>query len=140
MAAPGFSVSELIKAIDTISAICESFGSRQNSARKRVQELADTICVFKGNLKDQQWILETTGRHYPGHEGFASLLEECSEFIQKYRAVLEPQGTAVSVAERIFRTAIWPTDEQRRVDRLLRMLNLHVQASNMFTLNLLMQV
>ena len=126
--------------MDKVSEICEAFWSRQNSAHKRVKELADTIGIFRANLLDQQWILETTGREYAGHQGFVNLLDECSAFIQKYAAVLAPQANVPCKVERLLRTAKWPTDEQKRVERLIRMLNLHVQASNMFTLNLLMSV
>ena len=135
MAQPGFSLSELLHATEKVIEICEAFSSKQNNARKRIQELADTVAIFRTNLLDQQWILESTGRHYPGHQGFAKLLEECSDFIRKYGSVLGPNS---NVAERFFRTAKWPREEQKTVERLTRMLNLHVQASNMFALNLLM--
>jgi hypothetical protein len=94
MAAPGFSVSELIQAIAKCKNIYDAFTDEYESAPARIKELVDTCKYLRDILEDFVAIL---GDAYPQENHFLRRLEECDAFIQRYRSL--KQGYLASVAE-----------------------------------------
>jgi hypothetical protein len=82
MAAPGFSVTELIVAIDKCITIYRAFTDEYESAPARIKELVDTCKYLHDVLKDFKSL-----NVYPQEHGFLRKLDECDAFINKYRSL-----------------------------------------------------
>lgn len=70
MTVPGFSVSDLIVAVIQLKRVYDSFFDKYENAQSRVSELAEAIRLFQVNLIDLNYILERSGRYYPGQDAF----------------------------------------------------------------------
>ena len=134
MTTPGFSITEIIQAAHKLKLVYDAFFDKYENAESRVRELSHAIDVFHFNLINHEWILQRSGRHYPGHGAFRRTLEECDEFIKEYRSLLDKKAPRTQKA---WKTTCWPFEEGH-VNRLIRQLNTHVQAMAGFTLNLLL--
>jgi hypothetical protein len=133
MAAPGFSVSELIQAASKLVDVYKSFNDKYDNAQSRVRDLAGFIELFRANLIDLQWILSCSGKDYPGQDAFRRTLEECDEFIHRYRDLFDKRPSLAKT----LKTASWAFEE-RNITRLIRQLTLHSQAIAGFEMNLLL--
>ena len=131
---PGFSVSDLIRAAAQLKLVYDSFFDDHDNAQSRVRELADAIDLFTINLINHKWILERSGRHYPGHAAFHRTLKECEDFIESYSILLNQKTNWTLHAWKKTRWAF----EYEHIDKLRQQLTLHVQAMGGFTLNLLL--
>jgi hypothetical protein len=134
MASPGFSISELITAAAKTKQVYDAFFHKYDNASNRVRDLRDTVDLFRLNLANHQWLLEQSGRTYPGLDAFNRTLAECNDFIEKYKRLLDGAGTK---PRDTIRTIGW-TFEDRHISTLTRQLQLHIQALNGFTLSLLL--
>ncbi|KAL9130767.1 MAG: hypothetical protein Q9217_001115 [Psora testacea] len=112
MAAPGFSVSELIRAAAELKRVYDAFFDEYGNSQSRVKELAETISIFQLNLSDHDLILKRSGRDYPGHIAFDRTLKECNTFIQRYGALL---GKPSNRTEKGWKTFCWPFEEQTKL-------------------------
>ena len=134
MAAPGFSVSEVIQVVSKLKTVYDAFFGKYDNASSRVRELADAIELFQNNLVTLEWILQRTGRHYPGHHAFMRTLQECEDFLHEHKALLDKKS---KWPEKAWRTTVWPFEEER-IGKLVRNLQTHSQAMGGFSLNLLL--
>ncbi|KAK2755574.1 hypothetical protein FQN54_006514 [Arachnomyces sp. PD_36] len=93
MAAPGFSVFELLRAADKAKHVYNTFYGEFDNAPARIQELAETSKYLHDLLENVRKIVEWYGVAFPGESSFSKRLEECDSFISKYSA-LQPVDTS----------------------------------------------
>lgn len=134
MATPGFSISELIEAAAKTKQVYDAFFHQFDNASNRVRELRDTVDLFQMNLRNHEWLFEQSGHRYPGLDAFSRTIKECNDFLGKYQRLITDSRAS---PKDYLRTAVWPFEE-RNVNNLTRQLQLHIQALNGFTLNLLL--
>ena len=134
MATPGFSISELIEAAARTKHIYDAFFHKYDNASNRVRDLADTVHLFQLNLANHQWLIEQSGRTYPGLDAFNRTLTECNEFIRRYERLLHESQSKTKDAIKIMN---W-TFEDRKIGNLRWQLQMHIQALNGYTLSLLL--
>ncbi|KAI8629680.1 hypothetical protein F5Y19DRAFT_484584 [Xylariaceae sp. FL1651] len=86
MTSPGFSVTELLKAIKKCKDIWDAFTDEYKNAPARVQKLVKTCKYLHDVLLD---IKSVIGDNYPQQASFLCTLQECEQFINKYRHLKE---------------------------------------------------
>ena len=140
MAAPGFSVFELLQAADKAKHVYNTFYGEFDNAPSRIQELAETSKYLHDILENVRKIVEWYGVVFPGESSFNKRLEECDSFIKKYSA-LQPVDPAdasssdKSVQQRFRR--VWLTTRyafNHNSDELKAGLLLEMQKLNTFIL------
>ncbi|KAF2728835.1 hypothetical protein EJ04DRAFT_86396 [Polyplosphaeria fusca] len=105
MAAPGYSVSELIKAAKFCLSVFDAFFDQYDNAPARLRELAQLIQTFREILEQNQETLKRKNTSYPGHDGLKRTLEACERFIKKFKSVCDGKGHG---ARKLVFTAIFP--------------------------------
>jgi len=104
MAAPGFSVSDLIDAAIQVKVVYDAFFNKYTNSASQVRELVDEIRRFGINLQKHRESFERVGLKYDGYDAIYRSLNQCYDFLDKYKSVLasKPSPTA------IWRTARFP--------------------------------
>jgi hypothetical protein len=125
-ATPGFSVSELIQAIGACKSLYTAFVDEYESAPAKIKELVDTCKYLQNVLEDVKSLLEYYGDVYPNESSFQRKLDECDDFINKYRSLkqdyLKSVGEATVTArtriawEKAWQTGRYPLDDVRARD------------------------
>lgn len=142
MAAPGFSVTDLLQAADKAKHVYNTFYGEFDNAPARIQELAETSKYLHDILENVRKIVEWYGVVFPGESSFNKRLEECDTFIDKYSALqpIDPaDASAIANGKTIpqrFRR-VWLTTRyafNHNSDRLKDGLLLEMQKLNTFIL------
>lgn len=130
MAAPGFSVSELVLAINKCRDIVSAFTDEFASAPARVQELVETVKYLRTVL---QYLEDIHGDIYPHKSAFLDRLRECEKFIKKYKSLQQrssKSGSETSLADKLRRpldTAWFGLEGEKRAVALNNALSLQIQ-------------
>jgi len=135
MAVPGFSVSDLIQAVGHVKTLYGAFFSKYTNSAVQVRNLANRIQQFQANLQAHKEIIERRGLEYSGYVAIKSTLDECEDFLDKYRAVLEKKISVV----RAWRTGRFQY-EQDIVARLQKDIDSHGLNILHFNINILLYV
>lgn len=86
---PGFSVSEIVTAIQKCRDIYNAFKHQYENAPAKIKELVDT-CGYLGDvLEDLKQLFEYHRDIYPQHNSFSHKLAECQSFIDSYGPLKE---------------------------------------------------
>jgi hypothetical protein len=132
---PGFSVTELIQAVGHIKTVYDAFFSKYTNSETQVRDLADHIQQFQTNLQAHKEIIESRGLEYSGYVAIKRTLDECEDFLDKYKAVLEKKISVVKV---------WKTGrfqyEKDIVARLQKQIESHGINILHFNMNILLYV
>jgi hypothetical protein len=83
MASPGFSVNDLLEAASKCRDIYHAFRGEYDNAPSRIQELVDTCKYLDDVLQAIRGIFGDN--YYPQESSFASRLNECEAFINRYK-------------------------------------------------------
>jgi hypothetical protein len=132
---PGFSVTDLIQAVGHIKTVYDSFFDKYTNSATQLRDLADQIQQFQTNLQANKETIESRGLAYSGYVSIKRTLDECEDFLEKYKAVLD---TKVSVAK-LYRTGRFPYDKET-VARLQKQIESHKIDILHFNLNILLYV
>ncbi|MCJ1477787.1 hypothetical protein MMC13_006460 [Lambiella insularis] len=143
MAGPGFSVTELLQAINKGKDIYNAFRDEYENAPARICELIDTLNYLTAVLQDVQSLLDQYGDVYPQEANFGRKLDEVEAFIGKYKTLKRAYGETAakkSFAVKVrgtwlqaWQTAHYALDDQRARD-LKDGLQLEIQKLLLFIL------
>lgn len=107
MALPGFSVSELIQAVGHVKTGYDAFFSKYASSSALVRNLNDEIRAFQKNLErynsfvgEENWTLAESDS-----KAIQRTLDECEDFLNKYKSLLDDGTVGL---ERAWRTVRFP--------------------------------
>ena len=134
-AVPGFSVTDLIQAVCHIKTVYDAFFNKYTNSAVQVRGLADRIQQFQTNLQAHKEIIEKRGLEYSGYVAIKNTLDECEDFLEKYKGVLEKKISVVKV----WRTGRFPY-EQDVVARLQKDIESHGLNILHFNMNILLYV
>jgi hypothetical protein len=132
---PGFSVSDLIQAVGHIKTVYDAFFNKYTNSVVQVRSLANRIQQFQTNLQAHKEIIENRGLEYSGYIAIKNTLDECEDFLEKYKGVLEKKISVVKV----WRTGRFPYD-QDIVARLQKDIESHGLNILHFNMNILLCV
>ena len=107
MTVPGFSVTDLLQAINKGKQIYDTFRGEYENAPARIRELVDTSSYLVDVLQDVQSLLDQYGDVYPQEANFGRKLDEVGAFIDKYKALKREYGestAAQSIGAKALRT------------------------------------
>lgn len=104
MAAPGFSINDLIDASIQVKIIYDAFFNKNTNSASQVTELIYEIGRFAQNLQKNRETFERAGLVYEDYDAIYKTLDKCNVFLNKYKAVL---ATTQSTAK-IWKTARFP--------------------------------
>jgi len=127
MACPGFSISELIKAVKLFNDVRSSFTDRYSNSFALLQRFSQTIELFCQLCEQHNAVLEDRGESFDNPSSFETTLDECRAFIDGYRVLLvddrkSPAGW--------IRTALF-TFEEKKVTRLQAAIAMQIQMRNL---------
>jgi hypothetical protein len=136
MAGLGFSVSELAQAVARLNEIRNAFTDENKNSRKEVRRLAKHIQTFCELLAEHTSILETQGEHYQGLESFIETLDECKDFVNEYKGLLDQTQNGPVEWYKIARY----TFEKGNITRLQSNITTEMEKLNFFFNNRVMYV
>jgi hypothetical protein len=132
---PGFSVTELIQAVAHAKTVYDSFFDKYTNSASQLRDLADHIEQFQTNLQVHKIAIESRGLEYKGYVAIKRTFDECEEFINKYKAVLDDK---ISVGK-IWRTGRFQY-EKETIARLQKNIESHGLHILHFNQNILLYV
>ncbi|OCK79270.1 hypothetical protein K432DRAFT_383218 [Lepidopterella palustris CBS 459.81] len=130
----GTQVSEMMKAAKVCRSIYDAFFSQYDNAPGRLRELGQLINTYAETLEENEEILKLRSRIHPGHKGLKQTLEECTDFLIKYKIVCDEDSHG---AKRIAMKAVYALD-QNHVAKLDRQLVRHAMPLAMYNSNLIL--
>lgn len=133
MAAPGFSVNDLIVALQQTKRVYDAFFDKNKNTASQVLRLAEDIDEFRVNLQNHQGIIERHGLEYSGYRAVQRTLEECDEFLVKYESALNDRFSVVGA----FRKGRFPF-VQEDVNRLRGQIARHGDNILHYSMNLVL--
>lgn len=104
MAAPGFSINDLIDASIQVKVIYNAFFSKDANTLTQVTDLINEIDRFAANLKRNKASFERAGLEYDDFDAIYKTLHKCDVFLDKYKSVLASKPSPAG----IWRTARFP--------------------------------
>jgi hypothetical protein len=130
----GFSISELINAGLACKEILSSFTDKYGNSYTQVLILTTNITELCAGLEKHQTVLESKGSTYYGYESFKLTLEECKDFIDKYKVLLRKKPSDPATW---WRTAMF-TFEKENTARLQRQITAQMNVMQMSFMNIFM--
>ena len=118
MAAPGFSINDLIDASLQVKKVYDAFYSKNASAAIQVTELYDEFSRFAQNLERNRAVFKRAGLDYDDYGSIYKTLVKFDDFFNKYKAVFETTHTPA----KIWRTSRFPyaKDDVQKLREALR--------------------
>ena len=109
MTVPGFSVSELIAALKTVTNVYDAFFDDFQNAPARIRELAETSKYLHDILENFLTLLAHYGGVFPAETTYRRRLAECEAFINKYSELkpVDPTNERCKLPQRYRR--VWQT-------------------------------
>lgn len=120
MAVPGLSVTDLIQAVGHAKTVYDGFFDKYSNSASQFRDLADHIEQFQTNLQTHKEIIESRGLEYSGYVAIKRTFDECEDFLNKYKAVLDKKASV----EKIWRIGRFQY-EQDTVARLQKKIESH---------------
>jgi hypothetical protein len=94
MAAPGYSVSELVQALSKTKELYDAFLQKNKNNLPQVGNLVEDIENFSSNLLKYRDIFERHGMEHSGIHAVLRTLQECHEFLINCESIVDKSFSA----------------------------------------------